>query len=65
MKHPNFDLMYSISCFSRFVFDEFIAKGGENVHKVGRTLANRVVEGRNMINDYLRGRACIESVRGS
>jgi hypothetical protein len=25
--------------------------------------ANRVVERRNMINDYLRGRACIESVR--
>jgi hypothetical protein len=27
--------------------------------------ANWVVERRNMINDYLRGRACIESVRGS
>jgi hypothetical protein len=27
--------------------------------------ANRVVERRNMINDYLRGRACIESVSGS
>jgi hypothetical protein len=26
--------------------------------------ANLVVERRNMINDYLRGRACIESVRG-
>jgi hypothetical protein len=26
---------------------------------------NRVDERRNMINDYLRGRACIESVRGS
>jgi hypothetical protein len=37
------------------VFDEFIAKGGEYEHKVGRTLANRVVERRNMINDYLRG----------
>jgi hypothetical protein len=24
-----------------------------------------LVERRNMINDYLRGRACIESVRGS
>jgi hypothetical protein len=41
MKHPNFNLMHSISYFSRIVFDEFIAKGGENVHKVGRTLANR------------------------
>jgi hypothetical protein len=27
--------------------------------------ANRVVERRNMINDYLRGRDCIESVRRS
>jgi hypothetical protein len=27
--------------------------------------ANQVVERRNMINDYLRGRACVESVRGS
>jgi hypothetical protein len=47
------------------VFDEFIAKRGEYVHKVGTTLANQVVERRNMINDYLRGRACIESVRES
>jgi hypothetical protein len=38
VKHPNFDLMHSF-CFSRFVLDEFIAKGGENMHKVvGRTL---------------------------
>jgi hypothetical protein len=57
--------MHSISFFFWFVFDEFIAKGGEYVHKVGRSLANRVDEGRNMINDYLRGRACIERVRGS
>jgi hypothetical protein len=33
MKHPNFDLLHYIY-FSRFVFDEFITKGGENVHKV-------------------------------
>jgi hypothetical protein len=49
MKHPNFELMHSISFFSQFVFDEFIVKGGEIVHKVGRTLANREVERRNMI----------------
>jgi hypothetical protein len=49
MKHPNFDLMHSILFFSRFVFDEFIVKGGEIVHKVGRTLANWVVKRRNMI----------------
>jgi hypothetical protein len=59
------DLMYSISFFSRFMFDEFIVQGGEYGHKVDWTLANQVVERRNMINVYLRGRACIQSVRGS
>jgi hypothetical protein len=49
VKHPNFDLMHSILFFSWIVFDEFIVKGGEIVHKVDRTLANRVVERRNMI----------------
>jgi hypothetical protein len=38
VKHPSFDLMHSISRFTRFVFHEFIAKRGENVYKVGRTL---------------------------
>jgi hypothetical protein len=33
--------------------------------KLAELFANQVVERRNMINDYLRGRACIESVRGS
>jgi hypothetical protein len=47
--------MHSISFFSRFVFDEFIVKGGEYGHKVGRTLANWADERQNMINDYLRG----------
>jgi hypothetical protein len=32
--------------------------------KLVELFANRVVKRRNMINDYLRGRACIESVRG-
>jgi hypothetical protein len=32
--------------------------------KLIELFANRVVERGNMINDYLRGRACIESVRG-
>jgi hypothetical protein len=59
-------LMHSISFFSWFVFDEFIAKGGESMGtKLVELFANRVVEGRNMINDYLRGRACIERFRGS
>jgi hypothetical protein len=31
--HPNFVLIHCIY-FSRNVFDEFIAKGGENAHKV-------------------------------
>jgi hypothetical protein len=44
MEHPNFDLMHYIY-FSWFVFDDFIiAKGGENMHKVGELFANRVVE---------------------
>jgi hypothetical protein len=49
-------LMHSISFFSWFVFDEFIAKGGERMGKnLVELFANRVVERRNMINDYLRG----------
>jgi hypothetical protein len=33
--------------------------------KLVEFFANRVDERRNMINDYLRGRACIERVRES
>jgi hypothetical protein len=33
--------------------------------KLVELFANRVDERRNMINDYLSGRPCIESVRGS
>jgi hypothetical protein len=33
--------------------------------KLVELFANRVIERKNMINDYLSGRACIESVRGS
>jgi hypothetical protein len=43
VKHLNFDLMHCIY-FSRFVFDEFIVKGEENVHKVVELFANRVIE---------------------
>jgi hypothetical protein len=57
--------MHNISFFSQFVFDEFIAKGESMSTMLVELFANRVVERRNMINDYLRGRACIESVRGS
>jgi hypothetical protein len=49
MKHPNFDLMHYISFFSRIVFDAFIDKEGEIVHKVGRILPNRAFERTNMI----------------
>jgi hypothetical protein len=56
--------MHSISFFSWFVVDEFIAKGGEYEHKVGRTLANQVVERRNMINDYLRGELALRVLGG-
>jgi hypothetical protein len=50
-------LMHSISLFSWFVFDEFIAKGGEYGTKLVELFANRVDERRNIINDYLRDRA--------
>jgi hypothetical protein len=46
------------------VLDEFIAKGGEYGYKVGRTLANRVVERRNMINDNLRGEFALRVLGG-
>jgi hypothetical protein len=39
-------------------------KGESNLHIISWTFANRVVEKRNMINDYLRGRVCIEFIRG-
>jgi hypothetical protein len=42
-----------------------LLKGESMGTKLKELLANRVVERRNMINDYLRERACIESVRGS
>jgi hypothetical protein len=41
--------------FSRFVFDEFIAKGGEYGHKLVEHFANSVVERRNMILFIFRG----------
>jgi hypothetical protein len=65
VKHPNFDLMHSISCSSRFVFDEFIVKGGENMHKVGITLLLTGWLREKYDKFYLRGRDCIESVRDS
>jgi hypothetical protein len=46
------------------VFDEFIPKGESMGTKLIELFANRVDERRNMINDYLRGRVCIGSVRG-
>jgi hypothetical protein len=45
------------------MFDEFIVKGGEIVHKVGRTLANQLVERKKYDNIYLKGKDCTESVR--
>jgi hypothetical protein len=57
--------MHIISFFFWFVFDEFIAKGESMSTKLVELFANRVIERRNMINDYLREGTCIESVRGS
>jgi hypothetical protein len=42
-----------------------LPKGESMSIKLLELVANRVVERRNMINDYLKGRACIERVRGS
>jgi hypothetical protein len=42
-----------------------LLKGESMGTKLIELFANRVDERRNMIFDYLRGRACIESVRGS
>jgi hypothetical protein len=42
-----------------------LPKGESMGTKLVELFANRVVERRNMINEYLRGRVCIESVRGS
>jgi hypothetical protein len=42
-----------------------LPKGESMGTKLVELFANRVHERRNMINGYLRGRACIESVRGS
>jgi hypothetical protein len=41
-----------------------LPKGESMGTKLIELFANRVDERRNMINDYLRGIACIESVRG-
>jgi hypothetical protein len=42
-----------------------LSKGESIGTKLVESFANRVDERRNMINDYLKGSACIESVRGS
>jgi hypothetical protein len=42
-----------------------LSKGESMGTKLIELFANQVVERRNMINDYLREKACIESVRGS
>jgi hypothetical protein len=41
-----------------------LPKGKSMDIKLVELFANRVVERRHMINDYLRGIACIERVRG-
>jgi hypothetical protein len=41
-----------------------LPKGKSIGTKLVELFANRVVEKRNMIKVYLKGRACIESVRG-
>jgi hypothetical protein len=59
------NLTHSISFFSQFVFDEFITKGGEIMYKFGWTPYYPDGWEKKYDNVYLRGRACIESVRRS
>jgi hypothetical protein len=54
--------MHNILFFSRFVFDEFIAKGGEYGHKLVELLANRVVERRKMILSIFGGELTLRVV---
>jgi hypothetical protein len=42
-----------------------LPKGESMCIKLVELFTNRVVERRNMINDYLRGRSCIDRVMGS
>jgi hypothetical protein len=42
-----------------------LSKGESMCTKLVKLFVNMVNERRNMINNYLRGRACIESVRVS
>jgi hypothetical protein len=66
VKHPNVDFSCIASRSSLGLWLMSSLPKGENMGiKLVELFANRVVERRNMINDYLRGRACIESVRGS
>jgi hypothetical protein len=64
VKHPNFDHMHSIFFFSWFVLDEFIAKAGDIVHRIGRTLANLMVERRNMIMSIYGGELVLRVLGG-
>jgi hypothetical protein len=48
-------LMHNIYFFSWFAVVGFIAKGGEYVHKIGRTLTNRVDERRTHDNWISKG----------
>jgi hypothetical protein len=57
VKYPNFDLIHSITCFSRIVFDEFIAKGERLCTKLLNSLLKKYD------NVYLRGTTYIECVQ--
>jgi hypothetical protein len=62
--------LYWFSCITSrsslsFCLMSSLSKGESMGTKLIELFANWVVERRNMINDYLRRRACIERVRGS
>jgi hypothetical protein len=64
VKHPNFDSHAASHSSLGLCLMSSLPKGEGMGTMLVELFANRVVERRNMINDYLRGIACIESVRG-
>jgi hypothetical protein len=65
--HGVLDLNFKLCAFivNGLIRGEIEKPSGSMGTKLVELFANWVVERRNMINDYLRGRACIESVRVS
>jgi hypothetical protein len=64
VKHSNLVLMHSILLFSWFMLMSSLPKGESMGTNLVELFANRVVERRNMINNYLRGGELVLRVLG-